>query len=211
MFTVGIEPKQEGVEDEDEDADIDVKDVEHDVAFFKELELEEFGGESDRILFVFRQDVKVVNVCDVVLFSSFDDGEEVIRFVLSLGLSLFICISDLSLSVFSKFSLLISVDPADLGVTLSFVATVLDAVFTILVVEVMVAGFTSGSFSTLLPIRSAEDASANSFFARSETFCSVGTSSTVKDEDSVGLFNDVVLLRVALCVELLLFSGTDSD
>ena len=164
MFTVGIEPKQEGVEDEDEDADIDVKDVEHDVAFFKELELEEFGGESDRILFVFRQDVKVVNVCDVVLFSSFDDGEEVIRFVLSLGLSLFICISDLSLSVFSKFSLLISVDPADLGITLSFVATVLDAVFTILVVEVMVAGFTSGSFSTLLPIRRAEDASANSFF-----------------------------------------------
>ena len=62
MFTVGIEPKQEGVEDEDEDADIDVKDVEHDGAFFKELELEEFGGESDRILFVFRQDVKVVNV-----------------------------------------------------------------------------------------------------------------------------------------------------
>ena len=62
MFTVGIEPKQEGVEDEDEDADIDVKDVEHDVAFFKVLELEEFGGESDRILFVFRQDVKVINV-----------------------------------------------------------------------------------------------------------------------------------------------------
>ena len=152
MFTVGIEPKQEGVEDEDEDADIDVKDVEHDVAFFKELEFEEFGGESDRILFVFRQDVKVVNVCDVVLFSSFDVGEEVIRFVLSLGLSLFICISVLSLSVFSKFSLFTSVDPADLRDTLSFVATVLDAVFTIFVVEVMVAGFTSRSFSTLLPI-----------------------------------------------------------
>ena len=147
----------------------------------------------------------------MALFSSFDDGEEVMRFVLSLGLSLFICISDFLLSVFSKFSLFTTVDSADLGVTLSFVATVLDGGFTIFVVEVMVAGFTSGSFSSLLPIRRAEDASANSFFARSETFCSVGTSSTVKDEDSVGLFNDVVLLRVALCVKLLLFSGTDSD
>ena len=60
MFTVGTEPKQEGVEDEDEDADIDVKDVEHDDAFLKELEFEGFGGESERILFVFRQDVKVI-------------------------------------------------------------------------------------------------------------------------------------------------------
>ena len=127
----------------------------------------------------------------MALFSSFNDGDEVMRFVLSLGLSLFICISDFLLSVFSKFSLFTSVDSADLGFTFSFTATELDAAFTIFVVEVMVAGFISRSFSTLLPIRSAEDASANNFFARSETFCSVGTSSTVKDEDSVELLNDV--------------------
>ena len=60
MFTFNEEPIQEGVEEEEEDADTDVKDVEHDDAFLKELEFEEFGGESERMLFVFRQDVKVI-------------------------------------------------------------------------------------------------------------------------------------------------------
>ena len=70
-FTLGVEAMHDGVEEEDDDADIDVKDVEHDDAFFKELEFEEFGGESDGMLFVFRQDVRVIKVWDVVRFSSF--------------------------------------------------------------------------------------------------------------------------------------------
>ena len=60
VFTFDEDPIQEGVEEDEEDADTDVKDVEHDDAFLKELEFEEFGGESERILFVFRQDVKVM-------------------------------------------------------------------------------------------------------------------------------------------------------
>ena len=60
VFTFDEEPIQDGVEEDEEDADTDVKDVEHDDAFLKELEFEEFGGESERMLFVFRQDVKVI-------------------------------------------------------------------------------------------------------------------------------------------------------
>ena len=83
----------------------------------------------------------------------------------------------------SDFFLLLSVSSNGWCIILSFNTAVMEVVLTIFVVEVIVAVLVSSLFD-FFSFLSAEEASASSFLARSETFFSVGTSSMVREEDS---------------------------